>query len=266
MRKLLALGALTLGAVAFAQSVNTQTYTCTPDLCVDGLGQSYDFGGPKNPATAYETVTVLIPQRVGIHLHENYWGVDLVNLANNSCTCYRAGEHDVASGRDKLYDIAAVFANASFKGDGKVQPKDPYSFTGELKWNDNRITATKNYPGFEFNDKTNTLLWKGPIMCVNQKIVEKFSNAPKGWNFTAELKSSAGFPSFIMADQVAGGAKTVKWLRQAGADKGPQTLASGSGATMGWLDDYLLEAMVFDGYEQPGIQAGVVTFKVTGNF
>lgn len=267
MKRLFAMGVLALGAVAFAQDkVDTTTYRCAPDLCVDGYGQAYDFGSKNDPAKATEYLAVLIPQRVGIHLHENYWGVDLTDLSKNSCQCYRAGNHSTETGRDTLYDIAAVFAGATFRGDGKAQAGDPYSFVGLLNWNDTRVQKVSRYPGFEFNDKTNALLWKGPIMCVNQKIVEKFSNAPKGWTFTASLSSSAGFPSFIVADQVAGDGKKVAWLRQAGVNKGEQTLASGSGATMGWLDDYLLEAMVFDGYEQPGIQTGAVTFKVTGNF
>lgn len=257
-----------LASVAAAQTTSgapTDEARCTPDLCFDG-GQSFDLGGFNDPAKTYEYLYVAIPRRVGLHLHESLWTVDLVNLANNTCTCYRAGNHNPQTGRDELFDLPAIFKAADFWGDGRVQPGNPYSILGRLNWNNPAIVPVTSYPGFETNGR-GAVLWKGPIMCVNQKIVEKFSNAAKGWNFTAELKNTTpGFPTYLMADKLSGDGTRVAYLRKQAANTGPQLMASGSGPTGGWIDDHILEAMIFDGTEQPGLQSAVVEFKLTGNF
>ena len=40
----------------------------------------------------------------------------------------------------------------------------------------------------------------------------------------------------------------------------------GGKTTGGWLDDYILEALVFDGSETAGDKTAAVNFKLTGTF
>ena len=118
-------------------------------------------------------------------------------------------------------------------------------------------------------------------MCIGQKVVEKFSNYPKGWSFTASTGSTAstsgGFPNLLVLDRfqahtygatglaLASGFTTDgNYLIKGGLNQGSVQMAKGDTVTGGWLDDHMLEVLVFDGSEVAGNYSTTVTFTLTG--
>jgi hypothetical protein len=208
------------------------------------------------------------------------------NQTNTSVTAPQSQRDD-----EFLLTMASVY----FQGDQAIDPNNPYSMAAQLLWGDTfngRDTRIQNgdgsklpiggYPGFYVNN--NKLEWKGPIMCSFQTIVQKFANSTAGWQFTGSLAANTGssFPFAVYTSDVfsynlatfagvpsSGGNPNTVWrfpraggaaLRDGGA---AQRLASGRGVTTGgWLDDHLLEVIVFDGSVAAGTYSGTVTFAL----
>lgn len=276
------------------------------------VGQgSYDIVD-TSPAMVTQEITVVVPPRYGLYLHRTTWNLDLNAIdpdgvpENGDPTCYRAGEHDTSTGRDALYDISGMMGAASFNGDsGADDPFNPYDVTDTLN---GRSDITRSlvwpatttfvggqtvggsntaafdadpvtgYPGLEFGPE-GEVIWKGPIMCTFQKIVEKFTNSTS-WTFSAQLTGQPGFPTMYVADHltdpnavnnspainvfptIAGGLANSNGVLL--PLNGPvQPLLNGTTTTGGWLDDNLLEVLVFDGSEVAGTTNGTVTFRLT---
>lgn len=302
MKHLVILGALLLSTQVGAQA-SASSNTCTPPDCTTGADKvgitekAATFTGNAS-STLMEDITVSIPAIVAMHLSETSWNVNLANLEDqsNDCECYRAGEHNVETGRDEMYDLVGLMkANGTvWTGDGSVRSGNAYSFAGDLKLDTSfgsglfsKIKRAPRYPGIEYGNNASNVVWKGPIVCINRKVVQKFSNAKNGWtvNISLQGKGNApitpGFPTFILGDRVAKeGANTntanpkfVETLYNAkdGMKKTlsfnrSQALGAAAGTTGGWLDDYILEALVFDGYETAGVKEAAVKFELVGQF
>lgn len=288
-------GSLLIGAlgVAGAEDFRWTPPPCDPTVngCSTGNGvvdiQKKDqvFKGDLS-STLTEAITVSIPAVVAMHLHEKSWTVDLFNLTN--CDCYRAGEHNKVTGRDDVVDLEAIMnrSGSYWKGDNLAIAGNPYSFTGtvnlagltgaeaQLK---NKVTS---YPGIVYDNVKGTVDWKGPIVCFNRKIVEKFSNSTN-WKVNISVSGvTPGFPKLVLGDMLPGtmtketdapnGAKFVKTLYNNGASASLEFTNTQAGfdkkTTGGWLDDYILEALVFDGSETAGNKTAAVNFKLTGTF
>ena len=275
-----------MGLNAQAQELARQP--CAPNVDCGAVGNeaaAYNTSG--NSVSLTERIIVSIPARVGMHLHKTLWEVDLADLTtDNSCKCYRAGEHNKDSGLDVLYGgslsgLRDILAKATWTGDA---PKGTgvYQQVGALDLKDTRLARVKSYPGYELNTAGTQVIWKGPIMCIGQKVVEKFSNYPKGWSFSASTGSNAstsgGFPNLLVLDRFqahtyganglenASGFTTAGgYLIKGGTNQGSVEMAKGSGVTGGWLDDHMLEVLVFDGSEVAGTYNTTVTFKLTGS-
>lgn len=293
-----------LAPSAHAQSLSASCVPNSPDPACSTVGNekvSTNAGG-GNSTSAQEVITVSIPARVGMHLHKTAWDVDLADLSTDaSCKCYRAGVHafsgsgtNITSG-DVLYApnngtdgldgfLNLIKGTASWAGDlpagtGAFQQPGAHSFA------DTRLARVYSYPGIETNGtdpaKLNgtKVLWKGPIFCVGQKVVEKFSNYPTGWTFTASASMTKQAPTgsnatqamltppnLILLDRKAGSTTSSGgYLVKSGATTGSQTLATGTGVTRGWLDDNILEVLLFDGNETAGTYTNTVTFTLTGS-
>ena len=295
------LGAMALFAGSAQAAATEQTFI--------GAG-SYDIVG-TSPATVTQNITVTVPQRYGLYLHRTTWNLNLGQIGSEvgGPACYRAGEHDTSTGRDALYDISALMGQTKFNGDsGPDDSSNPYDVTATINQRSDIIrslvfpaqtnfsggaqvggsntadfvsTPVSSYPGLEIGE--GGVLWKGPIMCVYQKIVEKFSNSTS-WAFTAQLNAQPGFPTMYVADHLTdvaavsnspaitvrpvidGGLANSNGVRLTGPnDLGlPHTLLfSTTTTTGGWLDDNLLEALVFDGSEVAGTYNGTVTYRLT---
>lgn len=300
------IGALLLASQAGAQTA--QGGSCTTPECtaltttgdrVNISEKAPDYKGALS-STLTEDITVSIPAIVAMHLHETSWNVDLAKLDDrgNDCDCYRAGEHDVTTGRDTTYDLLGLLraGGSWWTGDGVDRADNKYSFAGDLKFDTsfgsglyNKLVPVKRYPGIEYDTRDmSKVTWKGPIVCFNRKVVEKFTNSPKGWTFNVSLQGQGnaaitpGFPTLIVGDRVAqtgradntANPKKVEVLYNA-ATGAKTTLtfdnafAMGSAAkttTGGWLDDYIVEALVFDGNETAGVKRAQVKFELVGQF
>lgn len=288
MKKIWILGASVLmavgmaGAQADAPEVAPNTFTCgflypcPPPTTTDGDSVNITPGGGSSSLT--ENISVSIPKIVAMHLHEKKWSLDLGNEAAVKANCYRAGGHNVTTGRDEVNDIAALMNDpgTTWTGDGVKDNNNAYSFAGTMVFG-SAMTAAPRYPGIEYTTGTNNkVTWKGPIVCFNRKVVEKFSNGDKGWNVSIKVNPgvTAGFPTLIVGDRVAGTSfRRVETLYNAAANPAAyKTLSftnteAGMGKTTGgWLDDYILEALVFDGNETAGSKSADVVFTLTGNF
>lgn len=272
-----------MGMNAQAQEL-TVPPVCAPDVFCGAVGtEAAAYNTTGNSVSLTERIIVSIPARVGMHLHKTLWEVDLADLSSDrNCKCYRAGEHDKDSGLDVLYGgslsgLRDILAKATWTGDS---PKGTgvYQQAAKLDLKDARFAQVRNYPGYELNKEGTQVIWKGPIICIGQKVVEKFSNYPKGWSFTASTGSTTpSFPNLLVLDRFQahttgpGGLGLGAWttagdyLVKGGANQSPVEMAKGSGVTGGWLDDHMLEVLVFDGSEVAGTYNTTVTFKLTGN-
>ncbi|GGL78746.1 hypothetical protein GCM10010840_15740 [Deinococcus aerolatus] len=217
-----------------------------------------------------------------MHLHEKTWSLNLGDDDAVKANCYRAGGHSITTGRDTLDDISAFMSHSgtAWTGDGTPNTRNAYSFAGIFSWNssfNSQMIPAPRYPGIEYATGTNnTVSWKGPIVCFNRKVVEKFSNGANGWNVSIRVNPgvTAGFPTLIVGDRVAGTTfRKVETLYNAAANPAAyKTLSftnteAGMGKTTGgWLDDYILEALVFDGNETAGSKTADVVFTLTGTF
>lgn len=267
-------GALVLGAALVA---GAKAEVAQPGCTAPTAGQAENSGmataGTSANATVSECVTISVPGVVALHLHETSWTLNLANLGSTETPgqtqCYRAGNHDSATGRDVLYDISGALEGATWSGDGVADANNPYSFVGTAPTfggtDGAKMLPVNSYPGY-VADEAGNVLWKGPIVCFNRKIVEKFSNSANGWTFTAGLgNATSGFPDMLIGDIVAGSTSaTFATLKT--SDTSAHTLATGTGSTGGWLDDYILEGVLFNGSEQAGTQSANVVFQLTSNF
>lgn len=297
---------LILGAVLFGSQLGSQasaTNPCNAPDCTTGADKvaitEKAATQTGNVSTSLlEEITVSIPAIVAMHLHETSWNVNLANLEDqdNDCECYRAGEHNKDTGRDDMYDIVGLMkaSGTVWTGDGSVRSGNAYSFAGVLNLDPtfgsglaSKFARAPRYPGIQYGNGMSNVVWKGPIVCINRKIVQKFSNAKNGWTVNVSLQGKGnapitpGFPTFILGDRVAKeGANTnaanpkfVETLYDAktGTKKTltfnrMQALGATAGTTGGWLDDYILEALVFDGHETAGVKEAAVKFELVGHF
>ena len=275
---LLATGVMGLNA----QAQELARPPCAPNVNCGAVGtEAAAYNTSGNSVSLKEQIIVSIPARVGMHLHKTLWEVDLNDLTTDgSCKCYRAGSHNKVTGLDELYGgslsgLQDILAKATWTGDAP-EGTGVYQQDGKLDLKDARFARVNKYPGYEVKD--NQVIWKGPIMCIGQKVVEKFSNYPKGWTFSATTTSTtANFPNLLVLDRfqahttgasglglatdftTAGG-----YLIKGGTNQGIVEMAKGTGVTGGWLDDHMLEVLVFDGSEVAGNYSTTVTFKLTG--
>ena len=272
-----------MGLNAHAQDLSRPS--CAPDVNCGAVGnEAAGYNTSGNSVSLTERIIVSIPARVGMHLHKTLFEVDLADLSDDrNCKCYRAGEHNKVSGLDELYGgslsgLRDILSKATWTGDA---PKGTgvYQQVAALDLKDARFARVKNYPGYELNKEGTQVVWKGPILCIGQKVVEKFSNYPKGWSFTAATgNTSTSFPTLLVLDRfqahtyganglgLASGFTTAgDYLIKGGANQPAVTMATGTGVTGGWLDDHMLEVLVFDGSEVAGTFNTTVTFKLTGN-
>jgi len=238
---------------------------------------------------------VTVPTRFGLHLHLSSWNLDLNNAGQTGGpSCYRAGDHSSGlgssfTGRDFLYGtgantdskILSLIAAATYRGDQVADAANPYSYLGSLNWNNAQIDSqpTGGYPGFYVTG--GKLVWKGPIMCSFQTIVQKFANTA-GFTFSATLADNTTTPNpsatpptrpfnlpLYIADRPTDATTTTginfarNGVRLLPGATGKKVLASSSTRrTGGWLDDNILQVILFDGSEINGAYSATVTYTM----
>lgn len=293
MKKLILAVALSLSSAAFAQFVAPQEVFSFND---QGVGDT--------DAAVSQGIRIVLPITFGLHLHENQWNVDLDLLNDEGLngnptvsagqnTCYRAGNHinaDEASntGYDQYYTASGTDAlgtttgniastnpqeflnivNASdWSGDGVVVA--PYSYAGFIDWSTDEMTVSTGYPGFDgvVGAQGAVINWKGPLVCVNRKVLEVFSNnagtaqggivGSAGMEVTATISAATtNFPRTFIAANVQGANGTNPITTFPAALFGNTTtngtevlLAERNGLSGGWRDLNILEGILLDGTE-----------------
>jgi len=222
-----------------------------------------------------------------------------VRAGDHSSTSGRDYLYQVGTSTDKNTKILSLLNGATYEGDQVADTAgNAYSYTGVLSWpapsNARSGSGTSEtfalgtagttgtgaggtinqpiggYPGFytTTGEGSSSLVWKGPIMCSFQTIVQKFSNSSSGFNFTAKLTpgTNSTFPlPLYVRDFIKGPAITGISTSSVVLSTTATTLAAGTANTLtgGWLDDHLLQVLVFDGTETNGNYVGNVTYTLS---
>lgn len=206
-------------------------------------------GDGDDSVAVNETITVKIPVRYALHLNESVWELDLASpdpaaddyvfdpedpaIPGEGCYLVPKGVTSI----DELRDYAA--------GGGVFKPIDTYPAIKDYN-DDGEITRDE----------------KGTIICVNHKVLQKFSNDPDGWELLVSVTGDEGFGYFGMADILPFGPGGYFYTDTLPVSD--QQVAAGSGPTGGWLDDTIVEGFWFDGSEEAGTHTLTVTFTLAG--
>lgn len=202
-------------------------------------------------AAVRERVRVIIPPRYALHLTEDEWNLDL--------------NHPPAAPGDWYPD----------PDEPTLPPEGCYLVPKAVKTLEDLVTYLENghvlraigaYPAARDYNNDGRLSddEKGTLLCVNHKILQKFSNDPDGWRLSVSVTGtpSSGFGWFVLADLInhapKGGFATNS------LPSGPHVVAEDTHPTGGWLDDLIVEAFWFDGSELDGTYTIDVTFTLAG--
>ncbi|GAA6758110.1 hypothetical protein [Thermus oshimai] len=202
-------------------------------------------------AAVKEKVRVIIPPRYALHLTEDEWNLDL-NTPPEAPSDYVFDPSDPRPPAEGCYLVPKAVRTPADLID--------YALDGGVFRPIGSYPAAKDYDGDgKLEDDE-----KGTLICVNQKVLQKFSNDPEGWQLSVQVTGtpSSGFGYFGLADLIdhvpMGGFATNS------LPYGPVVVASGTGPTGGWLDDLIVEAFWFDGSELDGSYTIDVTFTLAG--
>jgi len=229
------------------------------------FGLAYAGGGPatdsgqawainedgSSSVSLSETINLTIPKRYALHLTETEWNLDLGDVPA-AAGDYTFNPEEMSIPGEGCYLVPKTVTNGSELKDyllegGVLHPIDVYPAIKDRD-GDGKISDDE----------------KGTIICVNHKILQKFSNDPDGWKLSVGVTGpQTGFGWFGMADRIlpAGG---LGYFFTNSLPVTGQVVASGQGTTHGWLDDDIIEAFWFDGTEAAGDYTMTVTFTLTG--
>lgn len=193
------------------------------------LADRVDVG--EDEASVSQTITLTIPQRVALHLTEDEWILDLNNppLGSGGEGCYLVPKGWSGSLEDAI--------QAALNGD--FEPIDTYpaikDLDGDGKFADNE---------------------KGTLICLNQKVLQKFCNNGEGCELDLKVTRIVGGPTYGQGGvvDIAEDIVHYKFVQFNGVDNGtPLELLKVLGDRLpGWLDDLIIEAFWFDGTEVAG--------------
>lgn len=201
-------------------------------------------------AAVKEKVRVIIPPRYALHLTEDEWDLNLNTPPE-------------APGDWSYSPANPVPPEGCYLVPKKVKTWEQlqtYIQNGGVLRPIGAYPAAKDYNGDGklSNDE------KGTLLCVNHKILQKFSNDPDGWQLSVSLTGvpASGFGWFSLAD-------FINNRRQGGfatnsLPSGPHGVAEDTHPTGGWLDDLIVEGFWFDGSELDGTYTIDVTFTLAG--
>lgn len=202
-------------------------------------------------AAVRERVRVIIPPRYALHLTEDEWTLNL-NNPPEAPSPYVFDLNNPQPPAEGCYLVPKAVRTLSDLID--------YAMDGGVFRPIGAYPAAKDYNGDgRLSDDE-----KGTLICVNHKILQKFSNDPDGWRLSVSVTGtpSSGFGYFGLADLInhmpMGGFATNS------LPFGPVPVAQRNGPTGGWLDDLIVEAFWFDGSELDGTYTIDVTFTLAG--
>lgn len=194
------------------------------------LADRVDSG--EQEATVSQQINLTIPQRVALHLTEDEWILDLNNppLGANGQGCFLVPKGFRVGLEDAI--------NAALGG--KLTPIDTYPAIKDLN-EDGRIEDGE----------------KGTLICLNQKVLQKFCNNGDGCELDLKVTRTQGGPTYGQAGVIEKAPdynNYYKFVQINGQDQGqPLELLKVLGERLpGWLDDIIIEAFWFDGTEVAG--------------
>ncbi len=202
-------------------------------------------------AAVREKVRVIIPPRYALHLTEDEWNLNLNNPpeAPFPYTYDPANPRPPAEGCYLVPKAVKTFSDLQnyLVSGGVFRPIGAYPAAKDFNGN-----------GRLEDDE------KGTLICINTKILQKFSNDPEGWRLSVTVTGTpaSGFGYFGLADFI--NMVPMDSFVTNSLPSGPHVVASGTGPTGGWLDDTIVEGFWFDGSELDGTYTLDVTFTLAG--
>jgi hypothetical protein len=195
--------------------------------------EAYDVG--EDQATVTERINLTIPQRVALHLTEDEWILDLnsppLGNPNTGEGCFLVPKGFQGTLQDALNaalsgtltPIAAYPAAQDFNGNGKLEDDE-----------------------------------KGTLICLNQKVLQKFCNNREGCELDLKVTRTSGGPTYgklgvLEKAPDINHTRFVEIIPGVNDDGDPLELLKVLGQRLpGWLDDIIIEAFWFDGTEVAG--------------
>lgn len=239
---------------------------------------NYEVGDTS--ASATQTITVTIPERVAIHIDKTEWNLDLNELGKQDY-CFAVPKSFAAGLEGDLIDAFFGAIIADIPGHGWTEGSELYSgkdggalnaLAGRLEgMHLTHLGSGATYPPVDF-DNDGAISGdsdKGYLLCYTGKVVQKFANHGP-WELQVSFINSSNFGVFGMLDampnasgvyQAAGDGFTVTGS-DSSEDYVKATLASGN-HTGGWLDDWVFEGFYFDGSEKAGTHTLNIKYTLT---
>ncbi|GAA6758111.1 hypothetical protein [Thermus oshimai] len=187
----------------------------------------------SDEASVTERITLTIPQRVALHLTEDEWILDLNSPPRGASGegCFLVPKGYTGSLEDAVNDALA----------GELEPMDTYPAIKDLD-GDGSISDEE----------------KGTLICLNQKVLQKFCNNGEGCELDLKVTRTLGGPTYGklgVLDEAPdiGHSRFVAITPGVNDDGDPLELLKVLGRRLpGWLDDLITEAFWFDGSEVAG--------------
>lgn len=197
------------------------------------LADEVDVGADE--ASVTERINLTIPQRVALHLTEDEWILDLnsppLGDVSSGEGCFLVPKGYTGSLEDAVNDAL----------EGNLEPIDTYPAIKDLD-GDGSIADDE----------------KGTLICLNQKVLQKFCNNGDGCELDLKVTRTLGGPTYGrlgVRDDAAdiGHSSFVEVIPGDTDDGDPLELLKVLGERLpGWLDDLITEAFWFDGSEVAG--------------
>lgn len=253
---------LVLGVV-FAQDLSTSSVVAS--------APNYDLGGPNDPASVDQSITVEIPERVALHVDATEWNLDLDDLGDEACFAVSKEAAAMGTAEEFFSNFAGLAAMNQGDTTSWQDAKPDLISTVNAHGAAMGLYRATSYPAVNIASPENSTIDgdhdKGYVVCFFGKVVQKFANTE--WTFNASLNakntfSIRGFGHFGMADIRGGSVKGSFVVDEAPFPSVSHELDAGTSSTGGWLDDYILEGFYFDGSEEAGTYDLTVTYTLTG--
>jgi len=197
------------------------------------LADEVDVGADE--ASVTQRINLTIPQRVALHLTEDEWILDLnsppLGDVSTGEGCFLVPKGYSGSLEDAVNDALA----------GELEPMDSYPAIKDLD-GDGSISDEE----------------KGTLICLNQKVLQKFCNNREGCELDLKVTRTLGnstYGKLGVLDEAPyiGHSRFVAITPGVNDDGDPLELLKVLGERLpGWLDDLITEAFWFDGSEVAG--------------